>query len=79
MREDGVQCSISIHVDDIIITSSCIKVMDEVIKKLKSTYKDVKVHKGNLLSYLGLTFDFSDPYIVFISSTGIISEILQEY
>ena len=79
MSKDGVQCTIGIHVDDIIITCSSIEVMDEVINKLKSAYKDVKVHKGKVHSYLGLTFDFSDTDKVCISSSGIISEILQEY
>ena len=53
--------------------------MDEVINKLKSANKDVKVHKGKVHSYLGLQFDFSDTDKVCISSSGIISEILQEY
>ena len=32
---DGVQCSIGIHVDDIIITCSSTELMDELINKLK--------------------------------------------
>jgi predicted lactoylglutathione lyase len=60
---NGVQCTITLHVDDLMVTSVIESLIDEVMNALRKHYErdgavlDVKV--GKIHNYLGMTFDFS--------------------
>jgi len=45
----GVQVTICIYVDDLLVTSKNIDLIDEVMLRLMETYKDITVHKGVVL------------------------------
>jgi hypothetical protein len=75
--EGKEQCTIALHVDDMIITCVNESTIVELISKLKERYTEgVTVHEGPVVSYLGMTFDWSQPGQVKITQEGYITEML---
>jgi hypothetical protein len=73
------QCTIALHVDDMLITSVDEKMIIELIDKLKSRYTEgVTVHDGPTVSYLGMTFDWRTEGEVRVSQSGYINDVLGE-
>jgi hypothetical protein len=64
---NGKQITICFHVDDCKISHECTKVVDAMIKLLRAEYESIfedgsgvmKVHRGNVHKYLGISLDFS--------------------
>jgi hypothetical protein len=78
---NGVQCTITLHVDDLMVTSVTEALIDEVMNLLRSKYErpgaKLDVKEGTLHNYLGMTFDFSVDGEVKISMNKYITEVLQ--
>ena len=63
----GKQITICFHVDDCKISHECTKVVDATIKWLRAEYESIledgsgvmKVHRGKVHKYLGMSLDFS--------------------
>jgi hypothetical protein len=78
---EGVQCTITLHVDDLMVTSIKEQLIDEVMNALRKEYErdgaalDVKV--GKVHNYLGMTFDFSVEGEVCITMNKYVSELLK--
>lgn len=73
------QCTICIHVDDIMITCTDQLKLDNVIRKLEAKYKNLQINRGKVFSYLGMLFDFSEKGTVKISMNNYIEEALKEW
>ncbi len=56
----GCQFTIRWHVNDLKLSNWDAKVVDGVIKWFKGKYGNVKVSRGPVHDYLGMTLDFSD-------------------
>jgi hypothetical protein len=64
---NGNQITICFHVDDCKISHKCTKVVDATIKWLQAEYESIfedgsgviKVHRGKVHTYLGMSLDFS--------------------
>jgi len=78
MSDDGVQCTIAVHVDDLFITSKSDIMIDELVAHLKDVYKKVKVTEGKEHLYLGMLFKFQDTFVE-IDMKKYIQEMLDEY
>ena len=50
---NGKQISITFHVDDLMVTCEDAKGLEAVERMLKHHYKDITVHRGMMLDYLG--------------------------
>ena len=74
---DGKQCTICVHVDDLLITCEIDEVIDSVYAQLKRRYKEVKIVRGPKVSYLGLTLDFSVPGKAKCTMEGYIADLLR--
>jgi hypothetical protein len=73
------QCSIALHVDDMIITSKNESMINSLIEKLKQRYTEgITIHDGPVVSYLGMTFDWSKPGEVSVTQEGYISDMLRD-
>ena len=70
---------IGLHVDDLLVTSSNKESLTELSNELKRVYKNITVHEGPILSYLGMEFDFSVPGQVTITQAGFVKEIVAFY
>ena len=77
---NGVQCTITLHVDDLMITSVNELLIDEVLDILKRKYSKedspLTVKEGNIHNYLGMTFDFSVKGKVAITMNKYITDLL---
>ena len=72
------QVTIVLHVDDLLVTARDRKQLHHVADKLQAKYKKVQQHSGPIVSYLGLTMDFSAPGEVRITQEGYIDTLLTE-
>jgi hypothetical protein len=76
---DGDQCTIILHVDDLMITSKNSSIVDKVIADIIEAYKEVRVTRGAVHSYLGMTFDFSEEGKVRVSQEGYVQDLVKAY
>ena len=83
----GKQQTICFHVDDCKISHVNPKVNDELIETLRKEYESIfedgsgkmKVQRGKVHEYLGMTLDYSEDGIVKISMLKYIAETLAEF
>jgi hypothetical protein len=73
------QCTIVLHVDDLMITCKNGSKIDELIASLKERYTEgVTIHEGPVVSYLGMTFDWTKSGEVKITQEGYIKDMLRD-
>lgn len=72
----GVQCTICMHVDDLLITSVDLEQVDEVIELLREHFQTLTVHEGLKHSYLGMTFNFEKPGEVKVTMEKYIEDLI---
>ena len=77
VTKNGKQCTVIVHVDDLKITCIEENEVDEVIEAVRTIYKDIKVHRGKVHSYLGMTFDYSKQGKVRVSMEGYIKDVMK--
>ena len=75
-RVGNKQCTIVLHVDDLMITCCDQAIIDELITALRDKYQEIEVKKGPVLSYVGMTFDFSVEGRVTVSMKGYVYDLL---
>ena len=73
------QVTISLHVDDLLVSSVLKQNVDRVIEFLQSKFEKISVHSGKSLTYLGMLFDFSKEGEVTISMDRYIEEIIAQW
>ena len=76
LQKDGKQCTVCLHVDDLLITCVNESIIESVISSLEAVYKTIPVHTGTIHFYLGMTFDFSVPGKVRVSMEGYIRDLV---
>ena len=76
---DGKQCTVTIHVDDLLITCLSQDTIEELLNHLVKTYTTVEIRRGSVHEYLGVVYDFSDKGSVKISMEAYTREVLQCY
>ena len=75
----NIQLTVAIYVDDLLC---CCKEEDGLkwlAQALRDEYTDIQVNEGSLHSYLGQTFDFSQPGKVRITMEGYVQDLLTLY
>ena len=75
--ENGKQCTIAIHVDDLIITSVRTGMIEDVCAHLRNRYGNITRCDGPILNYLGMVFDLSNVGEVRMTMKGYIEETLE--
>ncbi len=81
----GKQCTICFHVDDCKILDVILKVIDNMIAWLHQEYKSIftdgsgkmKVARGKVHKYLGMTLDFPASKVVKVTMIDYIDEIIE--
>jgi hypothetical protein len=76
---DGVKSTLLVHVDDILCLCKLEKEHDDLAAMLKAKFGESKCHKGEVLSFLGMTIDLSVRGKVTIKTEGYVKDILAEY
>ena len=77
--KDGTQCTIALHVDDLMITCKNKTIIDMVVADIIGVYKDVAVRRGTVHPYLGMTFDFAKEGKVQVSMDGYVTDLLEHF
>ena len=72
----GVQSTIVLHVDDLLVTCADERVIDEFEACLRLAYPEITVRGGEVIGYLGMTFDFCIKGEVKVTMTNTITEVL---
>lgn len=83
----GSQCTICFHVDDCKISHKMSKVIDSTIKWLRCDYESIfedgsgemKVHRGKVHKYLGMTLDFTSKHQVKITMTEYVKDVISAW
>jgi hypothetical protein len=68
-----------IYVDDILCTCHDPAKVEWVYEKLVEKFKDVTIHRGDKISYLGQSFDFSVPGKVKVTMEGYVADVLNQF
>ena len=76
---DGIQITIVLYVDDLFITCIREDYIDSLLEKLQRKYGKMKVHEGKSIDYLGMTFDYSEQGVAYVSMTGYIKELIDKF
>ena len=71
-----MQCTATVHVDDLFITSKSALMISELTGGLKARYGEITLAYGPLINYLGMAFDFSHTGEARVSMSGYIDEML---
>ena len=59
---DGIPTTVAMHViDDAFVTSASDDKLEKFESYMRGGYCEIKVNKGQVLDYLGMTFDFILP------------------
>ena len=75
----GVQVTIVIHVDDLMVTSVSQALLDATILFIQEKYMKVTVHDEPVLPYVGMNFDFSVKGQVTVSMEGYVKDLIETY
>ena len=73
---DGVQVTIALHVDDLLVTSLSEKVLKDFCDFMESVYAGINTKKGKVLGYLGMCFDFTEPGQVSVTMENCVKDII---
>jgi hypothetical protein len=76
---NGKQLSVVVYVDDLLCSCEDESALEVFAQQLIDAYKEVKVHRGALHSYLGQTFDFSVKGKAKITMDGYVYDLLELY
>ena len=74
----GHVCTVTIHVDDLKVSCKDPRALDELERELIRVYGKVNSHRGKVLDYLGMDFDYSEKGAVKVSMKSMVEEILEE-
>ena len=78
-KMNDVQVTITLHVDDLLVSSVSKKNIDTVISFMQSKFEKITVHNGKVLKYLGMLFDFSKDGEVIINMDHYIEDVLKQW
>ena len=72
----GVQCTVAVHVDDLIVTSRNDVMITELKVFLKKRYGEITSADGPVLNYLGMVFDLSTLGQVKMTMQGYVEDTI---
>jgi len=75
---NGTQVTVVMHVDDLFIKGRNEIDHEEFENTMRRKYREVKVNRGKIVNYIGMTFDFALPGQVSITIENSERSILSE-
>jgi hypothetical protein len=73
----GLQCTATVHVDDLLITSVDESMIESLAEGLRLRYGEITKSNGNILNYLGMVIDFSHPGENRVAMKGFVDDMLK--
>ena len=77
-NERGVQCTVAVHVDDLLVTSACALMIEDLAEGLTKRYGEITRKDGPIVNYLGMVFNLATTGKAKVSMTGFVDEMLKE-
>ena len=77
-ENNKLQTTLIIHVDDMMISCCSDRYVDMVIDEIEIQYPGLTKHRGKVLNYVGMTFNFETAGQVKITMEGLIKELLED-
>ena len=74
----GDQCTVAVYVDDLFVTCRCESAIKELEDFLRGKFEEITVKEGPVLSYLGMTWDFSTQGEVKVTMEGYTADLLKD-
>jgi hypothetical protein len=74
--EDGDQITVVVHVDDLLVTSPTEQTQARFHSMLKKTYPEIVMKAGDVVDYVGMTFDFREQGQVRVTMHGCTQDII---
>ena len=78
LSEKGVQCTVAVHVDDLMITSIDADMIESLAAGLIERYGDITRKDGPTVNYLGMVFDLTASGSAKVTMTGYVDDMLRE-
>jgi hypothetical protein len=72
----GEQITIAVHVDDLVVSSRRQDDIDSLELHLRGTYKEIRVNVGEVLDYVGMSFNLKVPGEVRVTMDSCVENIL---
>ena len=76
-NDRGIQCTATVHVDDLLIVSTDSAMIDALAEGLRVRYGEISKTEGTTLNYLGMVFDLSHPGEARVSIKGYVDSMLE--
>jgi ATP-dependent protease HslVU (ClpYQ) peptidase subunit len=76
IEKDQSQSTLLFHVDDVFITATSENHIDTIIAEIQQLYPNLSVHRGSILNYIGMVFDFRSPGKCKITMDGYVDDLL---
>ena len=74
--KNGVQCTATVHVDDLFISSVNPHMVQELCDGLKKKYGEITLFTGPVLNYLGMVFDVTKKGEARVTMKGYVDDML---
>jgi hypothetical protein len=75
---DGVQCTIVVYVDDLMLTCKSRSVIEGTLTHIGNAFEsELTIHNEPKLGYLGMMFDFSQPGIVGVTMPAFVNTLME--
>ena len=76
LNDKRQQCTVCVHVDDLLITSVSKSMIDELTAGLEKRYGEISLTHGTVLDYLGMSIDFTTSGEARLTMAGYVQEII---
>ena len=76
--EHGAQCTIAVHVDDLMITSVNRKMIEWLAASLVKRYGDITRKDGPVVHFFGMVFDLTVAGVARVSMSGYVEDMLKK-
>jgi Reverse transcriptase (RNA-dependent DNA polymerase) len=74
---DGVQCTATVHVDDLLIISTSTDMIEKLTDGLKKRYGAITLNRAPIVNYFGMVLDFSHTGEARVTMGGYIDELFK--
>jgi hypothetical protein len=76
-NKKGVQCTVCVHVDDLLIMSKSKSMIHELTEGLTKRYGEISLKHGPVINYLGMVLDFTLAGQVKVTMSGYTDDVLK--
>jgi hypothetical protein len=77
MNSKGLQCTVCVHIDDLLIMSKSKSMINELTDGLTKRYGEISLKHGPVINYLGMVLDFTHTRAAKVMMSGYTDDLLK--